>query len=502
MKATKIYSDSTIYKIIDLIENSTNKKAAPENFITKFARVYTPTIAILALLMFLIPTILNPSLASEYLYRAAIFLVISCPCALVLSIPLTYFSGIGASARNGILFKGSNYLDMLNDIDVIAVDKTGTLTKGNFVVTEYTNEETLLLAASIEQYSNHPIAKSIIEKYPKKPLKVTNTKEISGKGMIGYINNELLIVGNTKLLSKYKIDIPKVDANSTSVLVAYKNQFIGQILIKDEIKESAKFTIDRLHQPNITMLTGDNDFVASSIANELGIDYRCNLLPGDKITEFEKLESNSFKMFVGDGINDAPLLKQADIGVAMGQGSELAIDVADLIIMDDDLTKLITAKKIAKKTKTIVIQNIALTIGLKLLIVSLSAFGLSSMLGAIFADVGVSLIAVLNSLRIIYSKDIKTNPISTNKKAIDIFKLCSNITVFSILETLASNEKTLEELQNTVKDSYSTVNKKIDLLVNKNIVTHKTIDGKTYYYLKDKHVVDLIKIANKHLACN
>jgi Cd2+/Zn2+-exporting ATPase len=502
IKATKIYKDSTVAKIIDLIENSTNNKANPENFITKFAKIYTPTVAVLALLMFAIPSLINPSDMDVYLYRAAIFLVISCPCALVLSIPLTYFSGIGASARNGILFKGSTYLDMLANVDKIAIDKTGTLTKGNFTVSSYTNDETLKLAASIESFSNHPIASSIVEYYKGSTFEVKDVKEISGKGMTGIIDGKVVLVGNAQLLSDNNIKYDDLNEDTTSVLVAIENRFIGQVIIEDEIRETAKEAIDSLKGIEITMLTGDNKAIASKIADELGISFISGLLPEQKIREYNNIKSNKYKMFVGDGINDAPLLKNADIGVAMGQGSEIAIDVADVIIMNNDLTKLSLARKISLKTKRIVYQNIGLTIGLKFLVVSLAAFGLSSMLAAILADVGVSLIAVMNSLRIIYSKEFNNKSNPKINRTTRIFELCSNITIYSILDLLSSKEYPIDDIYNKIKASTTKIKKNIDVLKKERIIAEKKVNGVTFYYLIDNNIKEFIKSTKNNLVFN
>ena len=499
VKATRIYKDSTVAKIIDLIENSTNNKANPENFITKFAKIYTPTVAVLALLMFAIPTLLNPADMDVYLYRAAIFLVISCPCALVLSIPLTYFSGIGASARNGILFKGSTYLDMLAKVDNIAIDKTGTLTKGNFTVSSYSSDETLKLAASVESFSNHPIANSIVDYYNGSTFKVRDVEEISGKGLSGIIDGKVVLVGNAQLLKDSNIEFTDLNEETTSVLVAIDNNFIGQVIIEDEIRESAKQAIESLKGIDITMLTGDNEVIASKIADELGINFISGLLPEQKITEYNNIQSNHYKMFVGDGINDAPLLKNADIGVAMGQGSEIAIDVADVIIMNNDLTKLSLARKISIKTKRIVYQNIGLTIGLKLLVVSLAAFGLSSMLAAILADVGVSLIAVMNSLRIIYSKEFNNKSNSRNSRASHVFKLCSNVTIYSILDLLSNKEYPIDEIYNKIKASSSKIKKNISILKKEKIVAEKKVNGVTFYYLIDIGVKEFIESTKNSL---
>lgn len=503
MKATKIYKNSTVYRILDLIENSTNTKAAPETFMTKFARYYTPTVTVLALLMFIIPSMINPAGMNEYIYRAATFLVISCPCALVLSIPLSYFSGIGVSAKNGILFKSSSFLHQMTEVNTIAIDKTGTLTKGNFEVSSYSSDETLQLAASLENYSNHPIATSILNRNKQDLLDVSNIKELPGKGLIGTVNNQKLMVGNSRLLHDYGITTPDIDESSTSVFVVLDSNYMGQIVIEDQIKETSVIAMNQLKHMNITMLTGDNYQTAMKVATQVGnIHFKDSLLPEEKINEFNKLASSKPKVFIGDGINDAPLLKNADIGIAMGSGSEIAIDVADVIIMNDDLTQINKAFEIAKKTKQIVIQNIALTLGLKLLIVVLAGFGLSSMLAAIFADVGVSLIAILNTLRIIYSKKLNAKNTDTQiQKTSQIFRLCSDITILSILETLSDQTYTLDDLAVVLKESTSSLIKKINTLIEEKLVIKEEVEGTELYTVKDEHVSQMIQLAKAHSYC-
>ena len=410
IEATKEYRESTIAKVIDLIENSTNHKAKTENFITKFARYYTPAVTVGAFLMFLIPTIYNSANYQEYIYRAAIFLVISCPCALVLSIPLSYFAGIGAAAREGILFKGSTFLHMMTNVDSIGIDKTGTLTHGNFSVGDYTNKEVLKIAASVERFSNHPIAKSIIDFYDGDYYDFENIEEVPGLGLIVKDEKGTILVGNRKLMNKHKIKVKdKKVMIGSNVFVSKYGKYLGRVIVQDQIKSSSLNVIRRLSRKyNITMLTGDNNLIAKEVALSLGgINYESNLLPEDKIKVFNKIESKKLKMYIGDGINDAPLLKNADIGVAMGSGSEIALDVADVIIMNDDLNLLEKAFKIARKTKNIVYQNIALSLGVKFTFLLLASIGIGTMLTAIFADVGITLIAVVNSLRIIYSKGLK-----------------------------------------------------------------------------------------------
>lgn len=410
IEASKEYSESTIAKVIDLIENSTNHKAKTENFITKFARYYTPLVTLAALLMFLIPTLIYPEDYQEFIYRAATFLVISCPCALVLSIPLSYFAGIGAAARKGILFKGSTFLHMITNVDSIGIDKTGTLTHGNFTVGEYSNDETLKIAASVERFSNHPIAKSIIDHYQGDYYEYDNIEEIPGLGIVVITEEGKILVGNRKLMNKHKVKVKdKKVMIGSNVFVSKNGKYIGRVIVKDQIKGSSLNVIRRLSRKyNITMLTGDNNLIAKEVAESLGgINYESNLLPEDKIKKFNEMETKKLRMYIGDGINDAPLLKNADIGLAMGGGSEIALDVADIIIMNDDLNLVESAFKIARKTKNIVYQNIVLSLGVKFSFLILAGLGEIHMWMAIFADVGITLIAVLNSLRIIYSKGVK-----------------------------------------------------------------------------------------------
>lgn len=415
IRAKKEYQESTLSRLIDLIENSTNHKAKTENFITQFARYYTPIVTISAVLLFVLSSLFRyenvPFDNYElWLYSAATFLVISCPCALVLSIPLSYFAGIGSAAKKGILFKGSTYLHMMTQVDTIGLDKTGTLTHGNFTVDSFSNPETLKICASTERYSNHPIAKSIVEFYEGDYIDYPDIEEIPGYGLVATTSEGKVLVGNRKLMNKHKIKVTdKKIMSGTNVFVAKGGKYIGHVIVKDSLKSSSINTIRRLSRNyNITMLTGDNNAMAKEVATTLGsIDFKSNLLPEQKIEEFNKLETKKLKLFVGDGINDAPLLRNADIGVAMGNGSEVAIDVADVIIMGDDIHLLEQATKVAKKTKRIVYENIILSLGIKFIFLGFAGFGLSSMLTAIFADVGITLIAVLNSLRLIYSRGKK-----------------------------------------------------------------------------------------------
>lgn len=407
MRAMKPYEESMVAKIIDLIENAPTQKSKREQFITRFAKVYTPVVIVMALLMATIPTAFNPAQANDYIFRAATFLVISCPCALVLSVPLSYFSGIGAAARRGILFKGANFLDMMGSVDVIGLDKTGTLTHGNFVVDGYTNYETLKMAAALEQYSTHPIAKSIVNALDTPPPKMDSVSESPGLGLQGDYRGDTYTVGSQKYFETLSIDIPEtVVAAGTNVFLAKNSLYQGQILIKDAIRESS---LDAMHSlgknRTILMLTGDHEENAKDVAQQLGnIMYKPNLLPGEKIAAFNSVPKKGVAMYVGDGVNDAPLIKNADIGVAMGQGSELAIDVADIIITDDELDTLVDAFSMAASTRRIVMQNIVFSIGIKFIFLILAGLGSVTMLMAIFADVGITVIAVLNALRLIHTR--------------------------------------------------------------------------------------------------
>jgi len=394
------YENSTLYKIINLIENSTSNKSETEKFITKFAKYYTPIVTIIAFLLVLIPTLINNANFNEYLYRGAIFLVISCPCALVLSIPLSYFAGIGKSASLGVLYKGSNHLEALTKVKNLFTDKTGTLTKGNFEVTSYTSEEVLSLAASLEKFSIHPIAKAITNAYKGEFKEFSNIFEKPGYGLTADFGESLLIVGSDKLMAEYNIKYEEV--LGTSIHVALGGTYLGNIVIKDQLKSSSIEAVKgfQSHGIDVYMLTGDKDEVAKEVATELGINYKSGLLPDEKLDFVESIEGGN--MFIGDGINDAPSLVNADVGISMGAGgSDLAIEVADIIVMDDSLMSMYKSFKVALKTKQIVIQNIVFALGIKLVFLSLGGLGLSSMWMAIFADVGVSLIAVLNSLRIL-----------------------------------------------------------------------------------------------------
>ncbi|NLF48223.1 MAG: cadmium-translocating P-type ATPase [Acholeplasmataceae bacterium] len=410
LKATKEYHDSTLARIIDLIENSTTKKSKTELFITKFARIYTPIVVALAGLLVLYGILFDPNnvtTTSGYIYRAAIFLVISCPCSLVLSVPLSYYAGIGTAAKNGILFKGSAYLQTLTDVKMIALDKTGTLTYGAFFVQEYTNQETLRIAASIEKYSSHPIAQAIVE-YNQLPLyDLEEVEEIAGYGIKGIWNGKTVLAGSRRFLESYQITISdeKLPVGSYT-FVSVADEYLGYVIVKDELKETSMETVRRFtKQYDTLMLTGDNEDSAYEIATKLGgIEYYSELLPEQKLTKFDAIRTNSVSLYVGDGINDAPLLKNADIGVSMGSASDLAIEVADIIIMNNDIRLLEKAIRIAKKTRLIATENIVLSMIVKLMFLALSAAGLMWMWLSIFADVGIALLCVLNALRIVYQK--------------------------------------------------------------------------------------------------
>jgi Cd2+/Zn2+-exporting ATPase len=413
IEVTQAYENSTLAKIIDLIENATNKKSKREMFITKFAKVYTPIVVGLAGLMVLYGVLWGNLPIDKYIYNAAIFLVISCPCSLVLSIPLSYYAGIGTAAKKGILFKGSTYLHQITEVELIALDKTGTLTHGDFFVKEYSNMETLMLAASIEKFSNHPIAKAIVKFNNFPTYQVSDVKEVPGMGLSGTIDEKTLFVGSKKFCENNEIEINTETLPIGSyTFVGFDGKFIGYIIIKDELKESSMETVrDLTKDYDTVMLTGDNEVSARDIAMQLGgIEYYSELLPEDKLKKFNEIRTNSVSLFVGDGINDAPLLKNADIGVSLGSATDLAIEVSDVIIINNDIRLLDKAIRIAKKTKAISAQNIVFSLvvkGLFLIMSSLSLlaqFTLMQMWIAIFADVGVAILCILNALRIIYQK--------------------------------------------------------------------------------------------------
>ena len=420
VKVTKAFEDSTVAKILELVENASSKKAKVENFITRFAKYYTPIVTISAVILAILPPLILGGGWSDWIQRACIFLVISCPCALVISVPLGFFGGIGAASKIGVLVKGSNYLEAVSEIDTIVFDKTGTLTKGEFKVSEITpvdlsKEELLEIAALGEGYSNHPIANSIREAYGKKLSleRVRDTTEVAGHGIKTYIDGKEVLLGNAKLLKEMHISYVENKSIGTVVYVAVEGKFAGSIVIADQIKEGAKEAIVRMKQVGVkkcVMLTGDRKETAEAVGRELGLDeVHAELLPGDKVAMVERLlakEGGKEKLaFVGDGINDAPVLTRADIGIAMGSmGSDAAIEAADVVLMDDDVTKIASIVNIARKTLSIVKQNIVFALGVKILVLLLGAFGVANMWEAVFADVGVSVIAILNSMRALRTK--------------------------------------------------------------------------------------------------
>lgn len=415
IRVTKEYGQSTVSKILDLVENASSKKTKTENFITKFAKIYTPVVVLAALFLAILPPLIFGSNFSVWINRALTFLVISCPCALVISVPLGFFAGIGGASKCGILVKGSSYLELLSKPETIVFDKTGTLTQGCFKVVKIvqqegtTKEELLELTAYAESYSNHPIALSIKKAYDKSidKNKISEISEIAGNGVRAEINGCSILVGNENLLKNHNISYQKANETGTIVYTAKNSKFLGYIVISDKLKEDAKKAIIELKKLKLqtVMLTGDTEESGLMVAKELNIDKAyTQLLPIDKVDKIEDIieqkTKNKSVIFVGDGINDAPVLTRADVGIAMGGlGSDAAIEAADVVIMDDKPTKVATAIKIAKQTLMIVKENIAFALGIKVLFLILGAFGFVTMWGAVFADVGVTLIAVLNSLR-------------------------------------------------------------------------------------------------------
>lgn len=415
IRVTKEYGQSTVSKILDLVENASSKKTKTENFITKFAKIYTPVVVLAALFLAILPPLIFGSNFSVWINRALTFLVISCPCALVISVPLGFFAGIGGASKCGILVKGSSYLELLSKPETIVFDKTGTLTQGCFKVVKIvqqedtTKEELLELTAYAESYSNHPIALSIKKAYDKSidKNKISEISEIAGNGVRAEINGCSILVGNENLLKNHNISYQKANETGTIVYTAKNSKFLGYIVISDKLKEDAQKAIIELKKLKLqtVMLTGDTEESGLAVAKELNIDKAyTQLLPIDKVDKIEDIieqkTKNKSVIFVGDGINDTPVLTRADVGIAMGGlGSDAAIEAADVVIMDDKPTKVATAIKIAKQTLTIVKENIAFALGIKVLFLILGAFGFVTMWGAVFADVGVTLIAVLNSLR-------------------------------------------------------------------------------------------------------
>ena len=423
IKVIKEYGESTVSKILDLVENASSKKSKSENFITKFAQYYTPAVVIIAILLAIIPPlVVEGTTFSDWLYRALSFLVVSCPCALVISIPLSFFGGIGGASKMGILIKGSNYLEAIANTEIVVFDKTGTLTKGVFEVQKVnainiTEEELLKITAYAENYSNHPISQSVKRAYGKEidEKQIIKTEELSGRGVIAQIGEQEVLVGNEKLMNEKQISFTKCEDIGTILYVTIDQKYVGYILIADKIKTDSKKAIKDLKKNNIketVMLTGDRKNVGEHVAKELGLDkVYTELLPDGKVEKVESLlkdKSEKGKLvFVGDGINDAPVLALADIGIAMGGlGSDAAIEAADVVIMTDEPSKIVNAIHLSKKTMRIVKENIVFAIFVKILVLILSAIGLSTMWEAVFADVGVSIIAIINALRVLRVKKV------------------------------------------------------------------------------------------------
>ena len=419
VKTEKLFTDSTVSKILDLVENASSKKAKAEKFITKFAKYYTPTVVILAVLLAILPPIVTHSAFSPWVYRAMTFLVISCPCALVISVPLGFFGGIGGASSSGILVKGSNSLETLSTIDTIAFDKTGTLTQGVFEVTEISptnkvsKDRLLEVTALAEGYSNHPVSKSLKKAYAKSIdlNRVSEAKEIAGKGISAKVDGNTIYVGNLSLMNSINIKCEPSNSIGTIVYVANDTEYLGYIVVSDIVKPSAKTTMERLKSLGIQktiMLTGDLDAVANAVSKEIGVDeYHAELMPQDKASIVEGLKNEGRKtMFVGDGINDAPVLALSDVSVAMGGlGSDSAIEISDIVIMNDDISKIADAINISKRTLGIVKQNIVFAISVKVIVMILGALGIANIWLAVFADVGVSVIAILNSMRTLKFKN-------------------------------------------------------------------------------------------------
>lgn len=416
VKTTSVYAESTVAKILDLVENASSRKAEVENFITKFSRWYTPVVVILAVLLTFVPPFLFSQSLLVWTYRAITFLVISCPCALVISIPLSFFGGIGAASKCGILIKGSNYLEALAQTEIVVFDKTGTLTKGSFTVTKIVPEgnisaaELLEIAACMEAYSSHPIAVSIKNAYGKKPdtQRVSNVKDCFGKGICGNLDNNEIVLGNIQIMRDKGVDVPDVQAAGTVIYVLKNGRYQGYLLIEDEIKQDSVAAIQQLKKMGVAqtvMLTGDRQNTARNVAQKLNLDkFYAELLPADKVRKFEELldikNSDGKVLFVGDGINDAPVLARSDIGVAMGgMGADAAIEAADVVIMTDEPSKIAKAVEISKKTLRLVHENVVFILAVKFAVLGLGAAGYASIWAAVFADVGVSVISILNAMR-------------------------------------------------------------------------------------------------------
>ena len=418
VQVEKSYENSTISKLLELVENASSKKAPAENFITKFARYYTPVVVGLAVLLAVLPPLVVSGAAfSEWIYRALTFLVISCPCALVISVPLSFFGGIGGASKIGVLVKGSNYLELLAQTETVVFDKTGTLTKGDFSIqtidpTGIDPKKFMQYVASAEQFSTHPIAQSVLEGYAGPLLPTTNIQEFAGEGILAEVDGKQVLVGNHKLMERFEISFPSSQEIGTLLYLAIDQSYSGYLVIADTLKEDAVDALVQLKQAgvkNTVMLTGDSKKIADHIGKQVGVDkIYSELLPEDKVQRLEEiLQSNNKKTaFVGDGINDAPVLARADVGIAMGGlGSDAAIEAADVVIMNDQPSKIAEAIHLAKKTLKIVKQNIVFAIGIKILVLALGAFGFASMGDAVFADVGVTVLAVLNAMRSLHVKN-------------------------------------------------------------------------------------------------
>lgn len=423
VKVTTSFDESTVSKILELIENATSKKSKSENFITKFARWYTPIVVGLAIFTAIVPSLITGNW-QEWVYSSIIFLVISCPCAVVVSVPLGFFAGLGASAHKGVLVKGSNYLEELNTIDTVVLDKTGTITKGEFGITDIvevkgSKEEILKIAASLEKNSNHPIARSIVKAYNNKPdynnkptydqkpaYVLSDVKEVSGEGIVASLEGSVVLAGNEKLMARYNVQVNPISAIGSHIYVAKDGEYLGCIIVADQIKGDSKEAIAKLKARGIkkvVMLTGDKAEIAHKVGKEVGVDeVYAELLPQDKVAKVEELLQTSRVAFVGDGINDAPVLARADIGIAMGGvGSDAAIEASDVVLMTDELSSISEVLGVAKRTRKIVTQNIVFALGVKVIVLVLGILGIANMWLAIFADVGVSLLAVMNSIRVL-----------------------------------------------------------------------------------------------------
>ena len=421
-EVTKAYEDSTVSRILELVENASSKKAKAENFITKFARYYTPVVTIGAVLLALVPPLLFHGDWGEWIRRACTFLVISCPCALVISVPLGFFGGIGSASRIGVLVKGSSYLETLSGVKTVVFDKTGTLTKGTFSVVSVkpegiSAERFLEIAAHLEAFSTHPVAKAIVQKWGNRPdvTRVKDSTEIAGQGITGIFDGTGYAVGNAKLMSARGVEFTAADEAGTVAYLASEDRYLGYAVIADEIKENAKEALAALTDSGVTrtvMLTGDRKEAAKGVAKRLSVDeFHVELLPHGKVSKIEEMLENmkgkGKLAFVGDGVNDAPVLMRADVGIAMGSlGSDAAIEAADIVLMDDDIGKIAKTFGIAKKTMRIVRENIIFCLGVKLAVLILGALGIASMWLAVFADVGVCMIAVVNSMRALFSKKL------------------------------------------------------------------------------------------------